>query len=228
MNALQRKLLLDGGDDAPEGGKEPERAPPFRPILAATAWPTNAHMIEDCARLGYLRGDWNVMDATFGKGVWWKLWRPERLTEHDIALDGVDFRALPEGDGTYDAVAFDPPYVSKGGRSTTTIPDFFERYGLKDAPRTPADLQRYIDAGTSECARVLKPGGVLLVKCKDYISSGKLWLGASRTLAHAVGLGLEAIDRLEHVGRPGPQPPGRRQVHARRNLSTLFVLRKGR
>jgi len=198
------------------------------PILAATRWPTNAHMIEDCERLGYLRADWSVMDATFGKGVWWKRWRPDSLVEHDIALDGVDFRSLPENDDTYDAVAFDPPYVSKGGRKTTTIPDFFERYGLKDAPRTPAALQTYIDQGLSECVRVLKPKGVLLVKCKDYISSGRFWMGTHHTLTHALSTGLELVDRLEHVGRAGPQPTGRGQFHARRNLSTLFVLRKGR
>ena len=76
--------------------------------------------------------------------------------------------------------------------------------------------------------RVVKPTGIVLVKCQDYISSGKFWAGTHHTLTCALDVGFELIDRLEHYGAPRPQPPGRRQVHARRNLATLFVLRRPR
>jgi hypothetical protein len=195
------------------------------PVVAAHSWASNADLIADVHRLGYLRDDDHVLDPTFGRGLWWKKWQPEKLTVHDLALDGVDFRALPYPDGMFDAVAFDPPYVSVGGRATTGLPDFHARYGLTGAPRTPAELQQLINAGLTEIQRVVKPGGVLLVKCQDYVSSGRLWVGTHWTLAHALTLGMEPVDRLEHIGRARPQPSGRRQVHARRNLSTLFVLR---
>lgn len=204
-------------------------------VLAATDWRSNAELIADCARLGYLREYWLTLDPTYGRGVWWKLWRPEELTTHDQAACGCDFRQLPHEDETFDAVAFDPPYVCTGGRTTSTIPDFNSRFGLTDAPRTPAALQEMNEAGLAEMHRVLRPRGVLLVKCKDYVWSGRLFLGTHRTLTRALELGFEPIDRLEHVGRPGPQPDRNRadgkpvvQQHARRNLSTLFVLRKGR
>jgi hypothetical protein len=196
------------------------------PVLAATAWPTNAAMIADVARLGYLQADWHTLDPTYGRGRWWTQWRPVSLVAHDLILDGVDFRHLPEPDATFDAVAFDPPYVSVGGRATTGLPDMHDRYGLTSAPTSPAGLQRVIDDGLREVARVTKPGGMVIVKCQDYISSGKFWAGTHRTLTSALSVGLEQVDRLEHVGGVRPQPPGRRQVHARRNLSTLLVFRR--
>lgn len=48
------------------------------------------------------------------------------------------------------------------------------------------------------------------------------------SLHDACDAGFELVDRFEHVGRPGPQPPRDRQLHARRNHSTLFVFRKRR
>jgi tRNA G10 N-methylase Trm11 len=205
------------------------------PVLAATEWRSNAELIADCVRLGYLREEWATLDPTYGRGVWWNVWRPPHLVVHDIELDGVDFRHLPEPDATFDAVAFDPPYVCVGGRTTTTLPDFHARFGLTNAPRTPAALQEMNDAGLAEMHRVLRPRGVLLVKCKDYVWSSRIWLGTHLTLTRALGLGFELVDRFEHIGRPNPQPERSRadgkpavQKHARRNLSTLFVLRKGR
>lgn len=196
-------------------------------ILAAIAWPSNAELIEDVAKLGYLRSEWRTLDPTYGKGVWWKKWRPNEMVTYCRPEDGSDFRHLPEPDQSFDAIAFDPPYVCVGGRSTTGLPEFHERFGLTDAPTSPAALQVLINAGLIEARRLLRPDGMLLIKCQDYISSGKFWNGTGRTSRFcAETLGLEIVDRFEMIGSPRPQPSGRRQVHARRNLSTLFVFRK--
>lgn len=196
-------------------------------ILAATAWPSNAELIADCAALGYISEDGYTLDPTYGRGIWWKKFRPLNLVTHDIRQDGVDFCDLPYKEETFDVVAFDPPYVSVGGRATTGIPDLHDRFGLTDAGRTPIDVQSTICVGLEECYRVLKRRGTLLVKCQDYISSGKFFPGTHYTLTYALSLGFTLVDRLEMVkASPRPQPPGRRQVHARRNLSTLFVLTK--
>lgn len=192
-------------------------------VMAAKAWTTNAHLILDVATLGYLNTDDLILDPTFGKGTWWNKWRPERLITHRET--DVDFRALPYRNNTFDAVTYDPPYVCIGGRTTTQIPEFHERFGMTDAPRTPSSLQTLINDGLTEVTRVTKPRGIILVKCQDYVSSGKLWLGTHHTLTHALALTLECVDRFEHIGHPRPQPPRDRQVHARRNLSTLFVFR---
>ena len=194
-------------------------------VLAAYAHPTNGELIAEVARL-HLEWDSKILDPTYGRGRWWTNWKPRELVAHDIRIDGVDFTALPEDDATFDAVAYDPPYVCVGGRKTTGIADLHDRYGLTDAPTSPAALQQLIDAGLGEAWRVTRPGGAILVKCQDYISSGRYWPGTHHTLAHALHIGLTIVDRFEHLSGVRPQPPGRRQVHARRNLSTLFVFRR--
>lgn len=191
-------------------------------------------MILACVELQYLLPTDHVIDPTWGKGVWWKLWQPACLTCHDkFKLDGVDYRNLPHGDGEFDAAVFDPPYVNPGGRESTGIPGFFDQYGMDSEARTPAEQQAINNLGLAECYRVVKPGGFVLTKCADYISSGKLFLGTHETLVHALSLGFKVQDRMEHIGHPRPQPQRTRkdgqpvrQHHARRNLSTLLVLQK--
>lgn len=205
-------------------------------VLAAGRWPTNGHLIADVARL-YLEPDSYVLDPTYGLGRWWTEYRPDRLEASDLDPEksptgtSVDFRALPHPPDLFDVVAFDPPYVSVGGRTTSTVPGMLNAYGIDSAPTSPAGVQALIDAGLAEAARVARPSGLILCKCMDYVSSGRLWPGTHHTLTAALGLELELVDRFEHVGEPGPQPTTnpdgspRRQVHARRNLSTLFVFR---
>lgn len=192
-------------------------------VLAASPWKTNAEIILDLAELGYLKTTDLILDPTFGKGNWWTQWRSVDLIANNRQWD---FRACPWPDEMFDVVAYDPPYVAKGGRETSGIRDMDDAYGQYDCPATPALLQELINDGLTEMWRVAKTGGVVLVKCMNYISSGKLWLGAYYTLEHALGLGFRVEEVLTHVGDPGPQPPDRRQVHARNNASTMYVLRK--
>lgn len=205
------------------------------PVLAASNWPTNGDLIADVARLylADLTVEQSVLDATYGRGLWWTKYQPPFLTTNDIVAGRAhyqyDFRHLPEHwASSFDVVAYDPPYVCVGGRETSGIKDMHDRYGLTDAPKSPIHLQGMMDDGLAEMQRVTRPGGLILMKCQDYISSGKLWAGTHWSLVQALQLGLEVVDRFEHIGHVRPQPPNRRQVHARRNLSTLFVFRKAR
>lgn len=218
-------------------------------VLAADRWNENGDLIAACFTLGYLRDTDHVLDPTYEKGTWWKRRRPTCLTTHHRAVDGTDFRSLDYLDASFDAIAYDPPYVCPGGRKTSTIQSFHERYGMNEGGaadpdfRTPAELQQIVNAGLTEMHRLVRPSavkkldanrpnGVVLVKAMNYIWSGQLQLGAHLTLAHAFGLGFVCEDIFEHLGDPGPQPTvnpdgsPREQKHARRNHSTLFVLRR--
>lgn len=191
--------------------------------MAAGTWKTNADLILDVRDLGYLPG--HVCDSTWGRGRWWTYWTPDEFTKHDLfTLDGVDFRHLPEADETFDTVAYDPPYKLNG---TPALGDFDNAYGV-DVPDTWQGRMECMADGLRECARVLKMGGFLIAKCMDMVSSGAVrWqTDAFSEIAH-LELSLEKVDSFNFPNYRA-QPEGRKQVHARRNFSTLQVFRKGR
>jgi hypothetical protein len=195
------------------------------PVMAIGSWASNAELIADVARLGYLRKEWATLDPTFGEGTWWRSWRPDSLTASDIVEakspfgSSVDFTALPFGDRSFDAVVFDPRYKMNGRPSE---PD--ERYGA-DVPASWQDVMDLCRRGIIECARVLGDG-FLLVKCQDAVCSGKVrWQTIDFTeTAERSGLGL--VDRFEFLSYR-PQPNGVRQKTARRSSSHLLVFKRG-
>ena len=156
------------------------------PVLAAHAWPTNAHLIADVAHLGYLTDTDRVIDPTYGRGIWWQRWRPADLTAHDIRADGIDFRDLPHPSGRFDAAAYDPPYVCVGGRRTTTVPDLHDRYGLTDAPNTPAELLDHIAP--------LRPPTPKGTKAPWWPTSPRMLAGAVRRSSPALRVVGVAVD----------------------------------
>lgn len=196
---------------------------------------TNGPLIAAAATL-WIEDTDLVVDMTYGRGLFWTKYRPERLVGHDLATDGVDFRQLPEADDTVDVAVFDPPYISPGGRTTSTLDgrngsggDFNDRYGLGYTPSTPAELAALIADGIREANRILRPKGRLMVKCMDYVSSGGLFLGRHNVVSAALDIGMRQVDEFVHHSGTGPQPTEnpdgtpRRQVHSRRAHSFLCV-----
>lgn len=197
-------------------------------VLAVNDWPSNAEMIEDVARLGYLRREWLTLDATFGLGTFWKSWKPDRLVAHDIdpakspSGSSVDATDLPYSDAFFDAVVIDGPYKLNGNPSDTDGAD--SRYGVHHYVdwRQRMDLLRMM---MREGARVLGDG-YMLFKCQDQVCSGKVRWQTFEFTRYAETCGLGLVDRFDFLSYRA-QPHGRRQVHARRNASTLLVLKKG-
>lgn len=194
------------------------------PIMSIDKWSTNAALIADCARLGYLRKEWLTLDPTYGLGTFWNEWRPDHLTTCDLDPHKGDwtrdFTDMPWGDRSFDAVVFDPPYKLNGTPDATID----SRYGV-DTPTRWQDRMALCKQGIRECARVLGDG-YLLVKCQDQVCSGKIrWQTTEFTeVAEFAGLGL--VDRFDFLSYR-PQPSGTRQVTARRNSSQLLVFRRG-
>lgn len=187
-------------------------------VLRATAWPTNADMLEAARVLGYLDASWSTLDLTYGDGGWWSKWRPDVLVTADLVKPAdvrCNFRgAVPFVDRSFDVVTFDPPYVCIGGRTTTGIGDMHDRFGMASTPTSPAGTQDLIDDGLAEAARCARKW--VLVKCEDYVSSGHLWSGTYFTedaarAWRAPGWRLEVFDKLHHLstGEGGPQEKNR-------------------
>lgn len=196
------------------------------PVLAFDTWGSNAALIADCARLGYLRSEWRTLDCTYGLGTFWKLWRPEVLVGTDIEEDkspigySVDFTALPFESRSFDSVVFDGPYKLNG----TPDASIDERYGVHTS--TPwQNRMVLLLTGLAECARVLGDG-YLLAKCQDQVCSGKIRWQTDEFTAMAASCGLGKVDRLDFASYR-PQPNGRSQKHARRNTSQLLVFKRG-
>lgn len=206
-------------------------------VMAIDKYRSNADLILACQQLGYLSSDALTLDPTYGNGTFWRLWKPEILIATDIdplkspgtwtAVTGrwassygsVDFRDLYWMDGAFDAVVFDPPYKLNG---TPSEPD--AQYGCDDGA-SAAERREAILFGLAECIRVLHPGGHLLVKCQDQVVSGRVVWQTDIITRAAEANRCTKIDRLDFLSYR-PQPSGRRQVHARRNHSTMLVFRK--
>lgn len=190
--------------------------------VMAVAARTNGQLMADCARLGYLDG--TVADVTYGLGKFWTHVRPDGLLAFDLdprrGVAVADFRSLPLGDDSVDVVVFDPPYKLNGTSTGRGPSAADERYGVVGYLPS-AKTHDLIDDGLTEAMRVARRR--VLVKVQDSISSGRLHMQTHDVISRARELG-GSIDDVLHVVGYRAQPPGRRQLHARRNHSTLIVI----
>ena len=206
------QLSITGENDKPVG-----------PILASVFTGTNADLMSAVAPL-YLTG--SVMDVTYGNGDtaggWWRRFTPEPFTFHDLALDGVDFRALPEADSSVETVCFDPPYIPAGGKATARdAGGFRQRFGLATGITYP-DMIQMMREGLAECSRVASR--LVLAKCSDFVTSGRFTLAHKEMLDEAERLGLAVHDLIVHHTGSGPGGQNIYEVkRARRAHSYLLV-----
>lgn len=184
----------------------------------------NAQLMADCAQLGYLDG--RVLDLTYGTGRFWRDFRPDDLTTNDLYSEeahlDLDFRGTDLPAVSFDTVVFDPPY-KLNGTGGSHVSD--EGYGVAGPYRSVEDKMMLITRGVREGVRLSRR--FLLVKCQDQVVSGRVvWQTITITdYARSLNIGGRygrLIDML-HVQGYRQQPPGRRQVHARRDYSTLLV-----
>ena len=179
-----------------------------------------------------------VADITYGKGVFWKKISKGmyRLKPSDLSM-GTDSRALPYRDGTIDCVVFDPPYMHTPGGSAHVGHQNFEQYyknnnaaSKSGAKYHEAVLELYYDTA-SEAKRVLRDGGVFIVKCQDEVCANQQRLTHVEIINHYATLGfcVEDLFVLMRRNKPGMSRVAK-QVHARKNHSYFIVFwkQKGR
>lgn len=205
---------------------------PERPqgwIMPSVFRGTNADLIAAIAPM-YLTG--SVLDVTYGNGAtaggWWHRFTPDPFTFHDLAVDGVDFRCLPEPDESVDAVCFDPPYVAAGGESSPMLADqaFQHRYGIgRGRGITGPILDGLILDGLAEALRVTRR--FTLVKCMEFADGTGLHDVPHMVTTTARELGWVKHDLIVHHTGSGP---GGHNIftpkRARRHHSYLLVFTK--
>jgi hypothetical protein len=198
-------------------------ATPIGPILPSVLQGDNADLIAAVAPF-YLTG--SVLDVTYGEGSWWKRFRPDPFTAHDLyKRDGVDFRSLPEADASIDTVCFDPPYVPQGGTGSDAGAVFRDRFGLLEESTPWTSTRDLMVDGLVEACRVARV--YVLVKCADFVSGGRFHVGHHWILDAGRAAGWDCWDVIVHnagsgIGGHNIFDP----VRARRHHSYLIVFKR--
>jgi ubiquinone/menaquinone biosynthesis C-methylase UbiE len=196
----------------------------------------NEDLISEVAKL-YLKPGMKVADVTYGAGRFWKKATPNDLGIELFASDLIpeeefvekyDFTKLPYGDKTFDVVVFDPPYMHGQGTGKGVKESISKVYKSNESGSSSwshkKTLQLYA-AGMREAARIVKPGGMIFVKCQDEIESGKQQWTHVELLEIAASLGLKTHDLFVLVFPGKPALRQAKQLHARKNHSYLLALR---
>lgn len=191
-----------------------------------------------------------IADVTYGKGVFWKGVNIDeyKLVKSDIKMERVhqkrltdisskslisDCCALPYPCNILDVVVFDPPYMHTPGGSAHTDHQNFEEYYGNNTPLTESTA-KYHDAvlelyfrAAKEAVRVLKNGGVYIVKCQDEVCANQQRLTHVEIINEISTYGL-VVDDLFVLVRNGKPGVSRilNQYHARKNHSYFLVFRK--
>lgn len=172
------------------------------------------------------------VDPTYSSG---KFYDDPRIIEPKFRSDLIpkydyvekhDAKSLPFEDGTVASIMFDPPFLAgyTKDKPTGVIGERF--HGFRYIP----DLWDWYVECLMEFHRILKPGGVLVFKCQDTVSSGKQWFSHCEIYNWATAGGgfipkdlfiLLAKNRM--IGHNHAN-----QKHARKFHSYFWVFEKGK
>jgi hypothetical protein len=189
-----------------------------RHISSAVVGHNDDLMAEVCAL--WVKPDDIVLDVTYGNGSFWKKLE-EPTMSHDIAIDGVDFRDLPEDNDSVDVGVFDPPYRPSHG--STASYGYEARYGIIQSINTINDVLNLYESGILSLHRVIKPGGRILVKCQDMSYSNRLHLVTLDVMRLMINAGFDVADQFVLVSGTGPARTDHSQHRAKRSHSILWV-----
>jgi hypothetical protein len=173
-----------------------------------------------------------VADVTYGKGVFWRNVSKDAydVRATDLA-DGIDCRQLPYADSSTDCVVFDPPYMHTPGGTAHVNHQNFEGYyknnnASSEKKYHEAVLDLYFSAAR-EAWRVLRNGGIYIVKCQDEVCANQQRLTHVELINELQTYGFKTEDLFVVVrnGKPGVSRL-LTQAHARKNHSYFIVFVK--
>lgn len=197
------------------------------PGVYTSHWGNNADLMAKVASL-YFRPGFRIADVTYGKGVFWRNIDKAQYDFHPSDLKtcpnaAFDFRRLPYQYGSFDVVVLDPPYIHNPSKR------FYEQ-NYRNAETTKglshSGIMQLYQKGMEEGARILKSGGLLIVKCQDEIESGQQRWSHIEIMEIACKLGMVGQDLFVLARHCNPYCQKTGQKHARKNHSYLWVFKK--
>lgn len=138
----------------------------------------------------------------------------------------ADCRHLPLEDHSVDSMILDPPFLATTGPSLRTGKGnkINHRFGVYPTETALADMYR---AALCEAHRVLKPGGILVFKCQDKVSSGKQHMMHCEVWQWAQQQGFQTEDLYVLLAKSRLVANWQRnQKHARKFHCYFWVFRK--
>jgi 16S rRNA G966 N2-methylase RsmD len=223
-------------------------------LIASAGIGDNTNLFPDILRLHVPIGAL-VADVTYGKGVFWKNVPTLFYNVFASDIDAVsekyvqnrpdvkrfiqaDCRALPYRDNALDCIILDPPYMeglyrkstehlAGGGSHSAFRLAYSNGRETSEGPKWhDAVTYMYAHAGVEAC-RVLKEGGVCIVKCQDEVSANKQRLTHVEIITGYESLGFYTKDLFVLVRSNKPAVSRiKKQIHARKNHSYFLVFEK--
>jgi hypothetical protein len=235
------KLMLFNEVRAQDGRRRVQGGEATSNVVVSAHVASNAEVFPKILRLHVPDGA-KIADITWGLGVFWKKVPEGRYEVHGTDLKtGTDCRSLPYKNAEMDCVVFDPPYMEGffrrdkghlGGSGTHST--FRNAYSNgqetgESGPKWHAAVVHLYAEGGREAARVLKPNGIMIVKCQDEVSANRQWLTHVEIINAYAKLGFYARDLFVVVRTNQPGVTRLlKQVHARKNHSYFLVFQKSR
>jgi DNA modification methylase len=200
------------------------------PVILSSHQCNNDFLMAQVARLYFRPGD-RIADVTYGKGVFWRQIDVSQFHFHPSDLLTVpdhpyDFRNLPYRSADFDVVVFDPPYMHHPKHPKVSPLSMEYRNFATTRGFSHDDIIQLYRDGMVEGHRILKAGGLMLVKCKDEMEDGRQKMSHIEVYDIAVSeLHMEVHDQFVLTQTRPPLHFGR-LAHARKNHSYLWVFRK--
>jgi len=172
------------------------------------------------------------LDPTYSTGKFYTH-RSKPPLRFDIrpAVDGVqkaDVRALPLSDNSVGLTMFDPPFLATTGPSLHHIDSSNRMVKRFDCYENEESLFQMYREALIELWRVTKPGGYLIFKCQDKVSSGKQYWSHCLIWEMARQQGWYAKDLFILVAKTRMTPKWQlqNQQHARKFHCYFWVFQK--
>lgn len=175
----------------------------------------------------YVAGNTFDVDATYGYGEFYSGAIPRPVHCFDIApkkpeATRGDSRNLPLPSSSVRSLMFDPPFVVTNHKDSEEYV-MGQKYG---GYRTITELREHYRNSLDEFARVVKPRGIVVFKCQDFVHGRTNYFIHDEVLSMAKEAGFKGVDLFILFARNRFRGGLKQQNHARKFHCYFWVFRR--